>query len=312
MAKKRKKSKMEYRYYQMPEGSPILALLGEKWRQNYGRNVDYLHFHNYLEIGFCYEGEGTMTFGEEILPFRGREFTIIPKNFPHTTDSDPGNISYWEYLFIDLDKLVQEMTGNTVRAERMLNRINSRALFLKESENPNMAHKILAVMEIMRHSQEFYLEEAKGILTSLLAEVARHNAMPEEKWADNAEAKTTSMLSIILDHISDHYMDEIRIEDLAEKCHLSETHFRRVFSAYMKMSPLEYINMVRIHAACEYLKKTDKPVAEIAVDCGFRTNSTFNRNFKQVMGISPLEWRKRPENYEQQLLRFNIRSEEGW
>ncbi|MDQ9842429.1 AraC family ligand binding domain-containing protein, partial [Acinetobacter baumannii] len=86
----------EYRYYQMPGDSPILALLGEKWRQNYGRDVDYLHFHNFLEIGFCYEGEGTLTFGEDILPFHGREFTVIPRNFPHTTDSVPGNISYWE------------------------------------------------------------------------------------------------------------------------------------------------------------------------------------------------------------------------
>ena len=31
MAKKRKKPKMEFRYYQMPAGSPILALLGQKW-----------------------------------------------------------------------------------------------------------------------------------------------------------------------------------------------------------------------------------------------------------------------------------------
>ena len=56
MAKKRK-PKMELRYYKMPEGSPILALLGQKWIQNYGNDVDYLHFHNYLEIGFCYEGD---------------------------------------------------------------------------------------------------------------------------------------------------------------------------------------------------------------------------------------------------------------
>lgn len=55
MAKKRK-PKMELRYYKMPEGSPILALLGQKWVQNYGNDIDYLHFHNYLEIGFCYEG----------------------------------------------------------------------------------------------------------------------------------------------------------------------------------------------------------------------------------------------------------------
>ena len=52
MAKKRKKPKMEFRYYQMPAGSPILALLGQKWVQNYGNDVDYLHFHNYLAIGF--------------------------------------------------------------------------------------------------------------------------------------------------------------------------------------------------------------------------------------------------------------------
>ena len=39
MAKKRKKPKMEFRYYQMPAGSPILALLGQKWVQNYGNDV---------------------------------------------------------------------------------------------------------------------------------------------------------------------------------------------------------------------------------------------------------------------------------
>ena len=42
MAKKRRKPKMEFRYYQMSAGSPILALLGQKWVQNYGNDVDYL------------------------------------------------------------------------------------------------------------------------------------------------------------------------------------------------------------------------------------------------------------------------------
>lgn len=88
MAKKRKKPKMEFRYYQMPAGSPILALLGQKWVQNYGNDVDYLHFHNYLEIGFCYEGDGVMAFGEAKMRFSGREFTVIPPNYAHTTNSD--------------------------------------------------------------------------------------------------------------------------------------------------------------------------------------------------------------------------------
>ncbi len=120
------------------------------------------------------------------------------------------------------------------------------------------------------------------------------------------------MITRVQDFVSYHYMEDIKVEDLAQSCHISETHFRRVFTSYMKMSPLEYINTVRINTACELLQKTDEPVADIAHKCGFTTNSTFNRNFKHLMGVTPVEWRKRPENYEQQLLRFDIHSEKGW
>lgn len=102
MSKKRK-PKIEFRYYKMPDGSPILALLGQKWVQTYGRDVDYLHFHNYMEIGFCYDGQGDFVLGEQEYRFHGGQFSIIPKNYPHTTNSDPGTISRWEYLFIDVE-----------------------------------------------------------------------------------------------------------------------------------------------------------------------------------------------------------------
>lgn len=120
------------------------------------------------------------------------------------------------------------------------------------------------------------------------------------------------MITSVLDYVSYHYMEDIKVEDLANICYISETHFRRVFTSYMKMSPLEYINTVRVYTACELLETTDAPVADVAHKCGFTTNSTFNRNFKQLMGVTPLEWRKRPESYEQQLLRFDIHSEKGW
>ena len=311
MAKK-KKPKMEFRYYQMPAGSPILALLGQKWRQNYGRDVDYLHFHNYLEIGFCYEGEGHLVLGEDTVRFAGREFTVIPPNYPHTTNSDPGDLSQWEYLFVDVEGFLRKFIDNPVKAEKMIQRIYSKALFRKEEDCKSVSAKILKIMDIMREGEEFYLEEACGILESLLAEIARLNRNTEEEKVVEEKGKITNMIFRSLDYISDHYMDDIKIEDLAKTCHISETHFRRVFTSYMKVSPLEYINTVRIRTACEFLQKTDDSIADIAGKCGFTTNSTFNRNFRQMMGMTPAEWRKRPENYEQQLFKFNIHSEEGW
>ena len=312
MAKKRKKPKMEFRYYQMPAGSPILAFLGQKWVQHYGENIDYLHFHNYLEIGFCYEGQGRMLLGEEEVRFSGREFSVIPPNYPHTTDSDLGTISRWEYLFIDVEGFLRSFLDTPVKADKVIQRIYSKALFLEENQSPSISAKILKIMNIMRDGEEFYLEEAKGILASLLVEIARLNRRSEEERVEEEKGKFTNMITRVQDFVSYHYMEDIKVEDLAKSCHISETHFRRVFTSYMKMSPLEYINTVRINTACELLETTDAPVADVAHKCGFTTNSTFNRNFKQLMGVTPLEWRKRPESYEQQLLRFDIHSEKGW
>ena len=84
---RKKKPRMEYRYYEAPEKCPVLALLGEKWVQNYGYQIDYLHFHNMMEIGVCYYGEGTIVLEDKEIPYDGGAFTVVPKNFPHTTNS---------------------------------------------------------------------------------------------------------------------------------------------------------------------------------------------------------------------------------
>ena len=312
MAKKRKKPKMEFRYYQMSAGSPILALLGQKWRQNYGKGVDYLHFHNYLEIGFCYEGEGHLILGEDMVRFHGREFTVLPPNYPHTTNSDPGDLSQWEYLFIDVEGFLRKFLDNPVKAEKMLQRIYSKPLFLKEADNTSVASKILKIMDIMRNGEEFYLEEAKGILASLLAEIARMNRNEAEERVPEEKGKITNMISRSLDYISDHYMEDIKIENLAKSCHISETHLRRIFQESMRMPPVEYINWVRIRAACKELRKTNASVSDIALHCGFTTISTFNRNFRKILGVSPQQWRRAPEHYEQNLLKFDIKTQEGW
>lgn len=315
---KKKKPKMEFRYYQMPAGSPILALLGQKWVQSYGRDIDYLHFHNYLEIGYCYEGCGDLTLGEQDLRFSGNQFTVIPKNYPHTTNSDKGTVSKWEYLFIDTESFLrdfyQEGGSNTKKTERMIQKIYSRAVLKNVEDFPKIAGMIRQILEIMRNTEEFYIDEAKGILAALLVNIARENSAQrvDVEVHDDMAERVTTPISHALDYITLHYKEPLKIEDLAKWCHISETHFRRIFSSYMNMSPLEYINLVRIQTACEYLKKTDSSVSDIAYKCGFSTMSTFNRNFKQVMGVSPCEWRKRPENYEQQILKFEIHSEEGW
>ena len=159
------------------------------------------------------------------------------------------------------------------------------------------------------------MKEINGFLLALLINVFREydteNIEPDEqRTRETMENQITIPISRALDYISFHYNEPLEIGQLADWCHISETHFRRVFSSYMQMSPLEYINLVRIQNACDYLKKTDESISDISYKCGFSIVSTFYRNFKQIMGVTPYEWRKRPENYEQQILNSDVRSKE--
>ncbi len=311
---KKKKPKMEFRYYRMPQEIPILALLGQKWKRPYGSDTNILHFHNYLEIGYCFSGEGVVTLGENSYPFKEGSFTIIPKNYPHTTDSTPDTESHWEYLFIDSDKLLKGMyKDNSNRIEYLLYKINFQAMLRTTEESPKLSGLIRALLNIMRTTDEFYIEEAKACAGELLVNIAREAKVGRDaRKLTRLDDKMALPIASALDYITLHYMEPIKVGDLANWCHTSETQFRRVFSAYMNMGPLEYINLVRVQTACDYLKRTDDSIADIANKCGFPTPSTFNRNFKMIIGISPNEWRKRPENFEQQLLKFSIHPEEGW
>lgn len=128
-------------------------------------------------------------------------------------------------------------------------------MVLEEAEYPKEAAKIKEILNIMRKGDEFYLEEAKALLGCLLLEITRLNYTNKETRADAEQGRITCIVSRAMDYISDHYMEPIRVEQLAKYSHLSETHFRRVFTEYMHMGPLEYINTVRIRTACEHLKR---------------------------------------------------------
>ena len=148
------------------------------------------------------------------------------------------------------------------------------------------------------------------MILAFLLQVARWNREEAEKA--EFEAGNTSLITPAIDYISECCDRPIKVEELAAMCHISETHLRRVFRDCMQMSPVEYINWVRIRTACGELKRTNDTVGDIAVRCGFSTLSTFNRNFHRIMGISPQQWRKAPEHFERTLLNYNIKAEKGW
>ena len=127
-----------------------------------------------------------------------------------------------------------------------------------------------------------------------------------------SSSENRSKIVSALEYISKHYTEEIMIGDLAECCHLSETHFRRLFQTDMNMTPVEYINLIRVQAACDFMKKEDCQMEQVAARAGYQTMSTFNRNFKQIIGISPYQWKKQVTSNVRGRGKYRVHAKKGW
>ena len=307
----KKKDKVELRYYDIPQKEGVLALTGDEWIREYGDGIDYLHFHNLMEVGICRFGTGDLVLDKRIERFGPDMISIIPRNFPHTTKSDPGTVGQWEYLFLDPGMLLREFFGeNEIARRRFLDLLGRGAIFGTTLQYGSLTQIAELIMQEMQTKGAFYIEKIRGLLLSLIFEIARISK--DEDEPDVKYRTGVNQIQNALKYVETHYADPIRIEQLAKECHISETHFRRLFSEYIDMTPIEYVNMVRVLRACDILRSTNDSMSTVALNCGFSTVSTFDRNFKQVLGVTPYQWKKDPRNYESRLLEVNVSVRKGW
>jgi AraC-like DNA-binding protein len=308
MAKKKKKP-AEFRFYELPQEEPVLALMGEKWIQVYGENINNMHFHNLLEIGYCHYGEGDLIIEDTSYRFSSGMISIIPANFLHVTKSDEGVKAFWEFMYISPEDMLKNWGKTPQETRDIVSIINKRAVFKKTEEMPAISTLVHTIFDEMKEKNEYHLDCARGLVYSLVFEIARYNGKRDNRLLGR---NIGLQLGSAIDYVEINYADDFKIADLANQCHMSETHFRRVFQEKMNMSPIEYVNFVRVKKACEIIDKTDVSMEDVAEKVGFSTPSTFNRNFRRIMGTSPYQWKKRPDNHEGKLLDYKISALKGW
>ncbi|MBR5535905.1 MAG: helix-turn-helix transcriptional regulator [Clostridia bacterium] len=91
-------------------------------------------------------------------------------------------------------------------------------------------------------------------------------------------------------YILEHYSSPIRVSDLASFVGFSETYCSKLFKKYEKCSISEYINKVRINAACAQFDSEAPKVYSVALSCGFSDPFYFSKVFKSIVGKSPTEY----------------------
>ena len=311
--KQTQKEKIEYRYYEVPQDFPVIALTGEKWEGIYG--TDPMHFHNFLEIGICRYGKGIMQLGKEEIPYRDGTITVIPRNQPHRTKVEPENQAQkWEYLFVDAERMIREAyTDKTRHAEQLIKRLNARMFLAHAQDQPDMLAAIDMIFRGIEQKKSLHKEMVKHMLLALLLKIITLNEHIRDK-VEHPEKSEENYEGIVrvLNYISQNYASDLKISDMAELSNMSETYFRRVFEEYMHTSPVKYLSLVRVEKAWDLIRKGNGRLEEVGEKAGFPVHATFLRNFKSITGYTPREWRAMARNKDDLLIEFKVEVLKGW
>lgn len=99
----------------------------------------------------------------------------------------------------------------------------------------------------------------------------------------------------MLEFIQENYGEALTAPQIAAAASLSVSECLRCFKNTIGMTPGRYLNQYRLQAAAGLLRETGGRISDIALACGFQETSYFARVFRESMGVTPSEYRKKED-----------------
>jgi AraC family transcriptional regulator len=140
-----------------------------------------------------------------------------------------------------------------------------------------------------------FIEQAEHLLMNHLLRRHAGTAMPDPAGTAHSHAANplpAAALRHVEEYVAAHLTHDIRLADMASVACMSVGHFMRGFRAASGTTPHRYVLDQRLARARHLLRTTGLPIAQIAIDCGFKTPSHLSAKFRACTGISPSAYRR--------------------
>ena len=247
------------------------------------------HRHAQLELTWIEAGAGVRFVGDSAEPFEPGDLVLLGPDVPHAWVSSQGGAgrSVATVLQFPLALLEQALLPELLALRPMAERAR---LGLRVS---GAAHAgITQVLQALPQA------DALGRLAGLVRVLQQLAAHPQDlhtvatsAMPTTADAGRARRIDRVTDWVHRHLADDLQVQDAARVAHVSPAAFSRFFRRETGKTWSAYVNDVRCSQACVALRQSAKPVAHIALDCGYRTLSHFNRVFRARFGVTPSAYR---------------------
>ena len=99
-------------------------------------------------------------------------------------------------------------------------------------------------------------------------------------------------LGTAIEYVTRNWDQSLSVADIARKCCVSESTVHHLFKKELGVTPIHFINSIRINVAIEYLENESYSIATVSRLAGFNSENHFRSVFRELCGTTPLRFRK--------------------
>lgn len=263
-------------------------------------SIDYGVFGNVMEINHCREGRIECGYREEFFYLTQGDLAISKTGAAGHDSYFPLNHYHGIAIVIDIDRAPACMSC-------FLDDVNVRPCVLMEKfcrggkcfvarSKPCLEHIFSELYAVPDSIRKGYF---KVKILELLLFLSGMD-LSEDQIEKRCFTKTqVGLAKSVCEYLAEHMDSRVTISELADIFHVSQTALKNSFKGVFGVSVYSYIREQKMQAAALMLRQTERSVLEIAGMCGYDNGSKFAGAFRNVMGMTPNEYRNTRNEEEQ-------------
>lgn len=229
---------------------------------------------------YCIHGEGWFSIQGETYRVKANHFFILPEETGHKYGADPKDpwSIYWVHFTGDLaNNYCHYLMGQEAFAPKMV---------IPSDERNQLFDEIIRYASIINNEDAVIY--ANNCLYNYLASFKNTIFANTE-----ADRKQTGTIDACVELMKENLDKNLNLFELSQMMNISISHLSALFKEKMHDSPYNYYVFLKIQRACYLLWNTPKNIKTIAAELGYEDPYHFSRVFKNMMGLSPKDFRNR-------------------
>lgn len=250
------------------------------------------HQHPEYELTLIIEGKGKRYVGNHMSGFKVNDLVFLGAHLPHCWKLDQPKVTKAGSIVIqftrdflganffdvaemkNIQKLLAKSQSGIQFHGKVVERVKDK--IFKLPDEPNIFNKLMSLLDIL----------------NTLASAKNYNLLDQKNAISEQSEYNRERINNVFAYIVDDFQNEITLGEAAKRVNMTTNAFCKYFKKATRKTFIETVTDFRINFATQLLVESDKTIADICFESGFRDMSHFYKMFSSRRNTSPSEYRK--------------------